>query len=187
MLTVVPYSGQEFYELDVKGFKRKLPLVQVSPDTWIAYFDSLGDRDFVSHCVEELKPHLEGCEILMTSESKGIALVHELAKNLGHDHYIVCRKERKSYMLDPISVSFKPITSAKKLELFIDGRYRKWLEGKKVGIVDDIVSTRQTIDGMEKLATEAGGKVVKKAAILVEGSPQKDIFSLGILPVFKKK
>ena len=58
MSTVLPYTGQEFYELDVKGFKRRLPLVQVSPDTWIAYFDSLGDRKFISHCVEELKPHL---------------------------------------------------------------------------------------------------------------------------------
>lgn len=187
MLTVVPYTGQEFYELDVKGFKRRLPLVQVSPDTWIAYFDSLGDRELITHCADELKPHLKDCDVLMTSESKGIALVQMLAEILGHERYIVCRKEHKPYMLDPASISFKPVTSTKKLELFIDGRYKQWLRGKRVGIVDDIVSTRQTVDAMEKLATEAGGTVVTKAAILVEGSPQEDIIHLGILPVFKKE
>lgn len=186
MELVLPYNGQSYYELNISGFKRKLPLVKVSNTTWIAYFDSLGDTDFISHCANELTPRLRGCDILMTSESKGIALVHEISKRLGHESFIVCRKERKPFMHEPITVPFKPITSAKELELCIDGRYREKLRNRKVGIVDDIVSTRQTIDAMETIVKNAGGIPQLKAAILVEGHSYEDIVSLGVLPIFKK-
>lgn len=186
-LEVIPYTGQKYYELVIQGFRRRLPLVQVSDDTWIAYFDSLGDRGFLSHCARILADRLRDVDVLMTAESKGIALVHEIAGRLGHPYYVVCRKEIKAFMKDPIVIRYKPITSAKELTLCIDGRYRERLEGKRVAIVDDIVSTGETIEAMKELARRAGGNVVKAAAILVEGSRRKDIISLGVLPLFKKQ
>ncbi|MEM2985948.1 MAG: hypothetical protein QXZ71_02705, partial [Candidatus Caldarchaeum sp.] len=86
--TVLEYDGRAFYELVVKEFRRQLPLIQVSPDTWIAYFDSLGDREFIAYCAKILADQLRDCEILVTSESKGIPLVHEIASILGHPRYI---------------------------------------------------------------------------------------------------
>ncbi|MEM0440910.1 MAG: phosphoribosyltransferase family protein [Candidatus Caldarchaeum sp.] len=184
--TVLPYDGREHYELVIKDFRRELPLIQVSPDTWIAYFDSLGDREFIAHCAKIIAEHLRDCEILVTSESKGIPLVHEIASLLGHPRYIVCRKERKAFMKDPIAVRFRPITSSKDLELIIDGRYIPYIKGRKVGIVDDIVSTRSTMEAMEKIVKMVGGHVVKKATVLVEGEHYPDVFYLGVLPIFKR-
>lgn len=183
---VLRYEGQEYYELEIKGFKRKLPLVQVSPDTWIAYFDSLGDKEFINHCAKELYKHLVTCDILMTTESKGIALVHELANMLNHGFYVVCRKEIKPFMRDPIFVSYKPITSSKELILCIDGRYKEKIVGKRVGIIDDIVSTGETLNAMEEIVMRAGGIVEKRAAILLEGNKRDDVIYLGILPIFKR-
>lgn len=184
---VLDYIGQKYYELEIRGFVRRLPLVKVNEDTWIAYFDSLGDRDFISHCAKELCRYLSDCDILITTESKGIALTHEVAQILGHSYYIVCRKEVKPFMLDPIVVRYRPITSSKELTLCIDGRYRERIAGKKVGIVDDIVSTGETINAMEKIVKIAGGEVIKRAAILVEGFKRDDVFSLGVLPIFKER
>ncbi|MEM3134056.1 MAG: hypothetical protein QXR32_07820, partial [Candidatus Caldarchaeum sp.] len=77
--TVLKYDGRPYYELVIRNFRRQLPLLQVSPDTWIAYFDSLGDREFIEHCARILAENLADCEVLVTSESKGIPLVHEIA------------------------------------------------------------------------------------------------------------
>ncbi|MEM2550364.1 MAG: adenine phosphoribosyltransferase, partial [Nitrososphaerota archaeon] len=96
--TVLPYDGREYYELNIAGLKRNLPLLKVSDDTWIAYFDSLGDKEFISHCAKILAERLVGSEVLMTSESKGIPLVHEIAGLLNHRYYIVARKEVKPFM-----------------------------------------------------------------------------------------
>ncbi|MEM4384451.1 MAG: hypothetical protein QXU44_10385, partial [Candidatus Caldarchaeum sp.] len=91
-----------------------------------------------------------------------------------------------AFMKDPIVVSYRPITSAKDLELVIDGRYVPYIRGKKVGIVDDIVSTKNTMEAMEKIVNLAGGIVTKKATVLVEGEHHKDVIYLGVLPIFKK-
>jgi len=134
-----------------------------------------------------MTPWMRDCDILVTSESKGIALVHEIASRLGHSRYVVCRKEKKPFMLNPIAVNFQPITASAPLELVMDGRYVEYLKGKKVGIVDDIVSTKQTLEAMESLVRMAGGNVVRKAAILVEGSERDDVAHLGVLPIFKRQ
>jgi len=184
--TVLPYDGREYYELDIAGLKRHLPLIQVNDDTWIAYFDSLGDREFISHCSRILVKKLEGSEVMMTSESKGIPLVHELAGLLNHRYYIVARKEIKSFMSNPLVVECRPITSRTTIKLAIDGRYVPRLSGKKVAIVDDIVSTKETLTALEELAKKAGAIIYKKVAILVEGATYDDVEYLGILPIFKK-
>jgi len=184
---ILPYRGHEFYEIEVEGIKRRLPLLRVSEDTWIAYFDSLGDREFISTCAEKLSQRLDGCEILVTSESKGIPLVHEIAKILGHSRYIVARKELKPFMLNPLVTECKPVTSKVPIKLCIDGRYTQYIRDRRVGIVDDIVSTRETLKALEKLVLMAGGKVYKKAAILLEGGIFEDVEYLGVLPIFKSE
>ncbi|MBI4258469.1 MAG: adenine phosphoribosyltransferase [Thaumarchaeota archaeon] len=184
--TLLPYKGQSYYDLEINGLKWRLPLIQVSPDTWIAYFDSLGDARFVNTSAEALAKHLRGCEVLMTSESKGVPLTHAIATRLGHNLYIVCRKEKKPFMVNPLTVTYRPVTSTKSLELCIDSRYVDKIKGKQVGLVDDIVSTKGTLDAMMMLVEKAGGVVTKKAAVLTEGKVYDDIISLGVLPIFKK-
>jgi len=184
--TVLPYRGEQYYTLRLQGLEWRLPLVQVAPDTWIAYFDSLGDARLVRSSAEALAPHFRDADILMTCESKGIALAHEIAARLGQDTYIVCRKERKAFMLDPLVERYKPVTASRELELCIDSRYVPRIRGRRVGVVDDIVSTRATVDAMVRLAERAGGRVVRKGAILVEGAIYDDIVYLGVLPIFKR-
>lgn len=184
---ILPYVGQKYYELRINNGTWKLPLVQVGLDTWIAYFDSLGDVRLVKESSEALAEHMKGCDILVTSESKGIALTHAIAAALGHKRFVVCRKEIKQSMVDPLVVRYRPITSQKELLLCIDSGVSAALKGKRVGLIDDIVSTRATIDAMEKLVVMAGGNVAARAAILVEGSAHTDIANMGVLPVFKKR
>lgn len=184
--TILPYDGREYYELNIAGLKRLLPLLKVSEDTWIAYFDSLGDKEFISHCAKILAEKIRGSEVLMTSESKGIPLVHEIAGLLNHSYYIVARKEIKSFMINPLVVECRPITSKSTVKLSIDGRYIPKLKDKKVAIVDDIVSTKETMNAIEELAKKAGAIIYKKVAILVEGGTYDDVEYLGILPIFKK-
>lgn len=183
---ILPYQNREYYEIEVEGIRRRLPLLKVSEDTWIAYFDSLGDREFISKCAEKLSERLRGCDILVTSESKGIPLVHEIAKILDHKRYIVARKELKPFMINPLVTECKPVTSKAPIKLCIDGRYVPFLKDKNVGVVDDIVSTRETLSALEKLVVMAGGRVYKKAAILLEGGIFDDVEYLGILPIFKQ-
>lgn len=183
---ILPYKGEQYYKLKLGGGSWKLPLIQVAPDEWIAYFDSLGDVKLIRYGAEELAKQLEDCDILLTSESKGIALAHEIAKKLGHEKFIVCRKEVKQSMLNPLVVKYRPITSKMDLSLCLDSRLAAFLKGKRVGIVDDIISTNATLEAMEKIVNLAGGRVVRRAVLLTEGGPRKDVVYLGVLPVFKK-
>ncbi|MDE1855874.1 MAG: adenine phosphoribosyltransferase [Candidatus Micrarchaeota archaeon] len=183
---ILKYTGQKSYTLRLGELSRELPLTKVSDDTWIAFFESLGDVELINSSAKELAKHLKDCEILLSSESKGISLIHEIATILGHQTFVVCRKERKGYMSNPISVRYRPITSATEKELFLDANVASALKGKKVGIVDDVVSSRATLDAMASITEKAGGKVVKRAVILAEGIEQPDVVSLGVLPIFKK-
>ncbi|MGI0141807.1 MAG: phosphoribosyltransferase family protein [Candidatus Micrarchaeales archaeon] len=184
---ILNYTGQKSYTLEVHGIKRKLPLIQVSDDTWIAYFESLGDVELINTSATALTKELSGCDILMSSESKGISLLQVIATKLGHKQFIVCRKSRKGYMQNPIMQRYKPITSDKEQELYLDSRFAEFLKGKNVGIVDDVVSSRATLDAMVAIVEKAGGKVARKAVILAEGKEQPDVISLAILPIFKRE
>ena len=181
-----PFDGQSHYELRLGRNSWKLPLVEVGNGTRIAYFDSLGEIILIKGGARILANEMKDCDIVLTSESKGIALAHEIASSLKHTRFIVCRKQVKSSMKNPIIVKYQPITSDKKLTLCLDSRTAKLLEGKKVGLIDDIVSTGATFDAMEKLVKKAHGKVQKRAALLLEGHTRPDILHLGVLPIFKK-
>lgn len=187
MAHILPFNGQPTYDLEIAGTVRTLPLIQVSPDTWIAYYYSLGDTEVIDRAARLLAPKMSGCEIFITTETKGIPLVHAIATYLGLKPYVVCRKEVRPFMLSPLIVRYKPITAKTEQELFIDGRDSKKLAGRKVGIVDDIVSTGETIQAMAELVRQAGGTVLRKAALLLEGDERKDVEHLGILPIFRSK
>lgn len=187
MAHILPYNGQPTYDLEIAGTVRTLPLIQVSPDTWIAYYYSLGDTEVIDRAARLLAPKMSGCEIFITTETKGIPLAHAIATYLGLKPYVVCRKEVRPFMLSPLVVRYKPITAKTEQELFIDGRDSKKLAGRKVGIVDDIVSTGETIQAMAELVSRAGGVVFGKAALLLEGDEREDVEHLGILPIFKSK
>lgn len=185
MAHILPFRGQPTYELEIAGTVRTLPLIQVAPDTWIAYYYSLGDTEVIDRAARELAPKLSKCEIFVTTETKGIPLTHAIATYLGLKPYVVCRKEIRPFMLSPMVVRYKPITAKTEQELFMDGRDVMKIRGKRVGIVDDIVSTGETLKAMVDLVQRAGGTVASKAALLLEGEELGGVDHLGILPVFK--
>ena len=185
MAHVLPFNGQTHYDLKIAGTVRSLPLIQVAPDTWIAYYYSLGDTEVIDRAARELAGKLEQCDILVTTETKGIPLAHAIATYLGLKPYVVCRKEIRPFMLSPLVVRYKPITAKTEQELYMDGRDAMKIRGKRAGIVDDIVSTGETLQAMADLVRQAGGEVLTLAAMLVEGDERTDIEHLGILPVFK--
>ncbi len=182
---ILPFRGQPTYDLEVAGTVRTLPLIQVAPDTWIAYYYSLGDTEVIDGAARILAPKLESCDLFVTTETKGIPLAHAIATYLGLKPYVVCRKEIRPFMLSPLVVRYKPITAKTEQELFMDGRDANKVKGKRIGIVDDIVSTGETLQAMVELVQQAGGQVVAKAALLLEGEEWKDVVHVGILPVFK--
>ncbi len=182
---ILPFRGQSTFDLEIAGTIRTLPLVQVAPDTWIAYYYSLGDTEVIDRAARLLAPRLATCEIFVTTETKGIPLTHAIATYLGLKPYVVCRKEVRPFMLSPLTVRYKPITAKTEQELFIDGRDAIKVKGKRVGIIDDIVSTGETLKAMVELVKHAGGEVVNKAALLLEGEEIPTVEHLGILPIFK--
>lgn len=184
---ILPFNGQTTYDLKIAGTVRTLPLIQVAPDTWIAYYYSLGDTEVIDRGARELAPKLTNCELFVTTETKGIPLAYAIAANLGLRPYVVCRKEIRPFMLSPLVVRYKPITAKTEQELYLDGRDAMKLRGKRVGIIDDIVSTGETLDAMAGLVRQAGGTVAARAALLVEGDERADVHHLGVLPIFKSK
>ncbi len=182
---ILPFRGQPTYDLELAGVVRTLPLIQVAPDTWIAYYYSLGDTEVIDRAARILAPKLKTCDLFVTTETKGIPLAHAIATYLELRPYVVCRKQILPFMLSPLVVRYKPITAKTEQELFLDGRDAMKVKGKRVGIVDDIVSTGETLQAMAGLVQQAGGTVVAKAALLLEGEEWKDVQHLGILPVFK--
>ncbi len=182
---ILPFRGQPTYDLHVAGAVRTLPLIQVAPDTWIAYYYSLGDTEVIDRAARILAPKLKDCDIFVTTETKGIPLAHAIATYLELKPYVVCRKGIKPFMLSPLVVRYKPITARTEEELYLDGRDAMKLKGKRVGIIDDIISTGETLQAMVDLVRQAGGEVIAKATLLLEGDERADVQHLGILPIFK--
>jgi adenine phosphoribosyltransferase len=183
---ILPYTGQTTYDLHVAGTVRTLPLIQVAPDTWIAYYYSLGDTEVIDRAARMLATKLADCDVFVATETKGIPLAHAVATYLGLKPYVVCRKEQRPFMLSPLVVRYKPITSGKEIELYMDGRDAAKLKGKRVGILDDIISTGATLRAMADLVQQAGGEVAARATILLEGDELEGVHHLGILPIFKR-
>jgi adenine phosphoribosyltransferase len=175
-----------FYELHVAGLTRQLPLCRVSDTLYIGAFVIFGDVELTEACARELLKVAPEHDILITAESKGIPLVYEMARQSGENKYLIARKAPKLYMKDIFSTEVNSITTAKTQVLCIDGEDAALMRGKRVIIVDDVISTGESLRAVEKLVRKAGGQVVGRMAILAEGDAKDrdDIIYLEKLPLF---
>lgn len=175
------------YEINIAGLVRELPVVQVADNLAIASFVLLGDAQLCIKAGEVLKDRLPECDYLITAEAKGIPLVQELARIMNMDRYFVARKSIKPYMTNPFVTEVYSITTQKKQILCLDESESKMIKGKRIVIVDDVISTGESLKAMENLVKRAGGNIVAEAAVLAEGDAAKrnDIVFLESIPVFK--
>jgi adenine phosphoribosyltransferase len=176
------------YTVQLAGLERRLPLFEIAPGLRIAVLNILGDTELVEACARALARRLDGTpfDLLVTAEAKSIPLAHAMAVVMGK-RYIVLRKTYKPYMGDPVKAETLSITTGKPQTLILDEKDRDLAKGKRVIIVDDVVSTGSTLEGMRKVMELAGAKVVAEAAIFTEGDPDSwsSIVALGHLPLFK--
>ena len=181
--------AQKTYTLQVAGVTRELPIVKISDDLAIASFVILGDTELVCAAAAQLVKKLPPVDILVTAEAKGIPLVFEMSRLLGMKRYIVARKSVKPYMESPIVDEVVSITTQKKQILCLDHNDASLVKGRRVAIIDDVISTGESVQTVERLVTKAGGIVVAKAAILAEGdaAQRDDIIFLEKLPLFPLK
>ncbi|MDR0426369.1 MAG: adenine phosphoribosyltransferase [Clostridiales bacterium] len=176
------------YTIDICGRKVELPLLAISPDVTIAFFNLHGNRELTDYCglklAEKIIP-LEA-EVLITAESKGLQLTHVIAGRLGHAYYAVARKSKKLYMQDGISAEVKSITTKEKQTFYLSAHDVSLIRNKRVAIVDDVVSTGGSLAALELLVARAGGRVAVKAAVLAEGeaAARADLTYLAALPLF---
>ena len=177
---------EEFYDVEVAGIRRRLPIVQISDKLAVASFVMLGDCELVCAAAAELKNKVPEADWIVTAEAKGIPLAHELAHCLGMSRYIVARKSVKPYMEHPLAVSVNSITTQKEQRLCLDGVDAEHIKGRRCLLVDDVISTGESINAIQKLVEEAGGEIVGKVCIMTEGDPEKHRgeIALGNLPLF---
>lgn len=176
------------YMLNVAGLKRELPICEVDDKLDIAAFIMFGDVELTVNCARELVKVAPEHDIIITAEAKGIPLAYEMARQLGVNRYLIARKGPKVYMKNPISVEVKSITTEKVQRLYIDKNDADFMNGKRVLIVDDVISTGESLSAIETLVEQAGGTIVGRMAALAEGDAQKreDITFLEPLPLFFK-
>lgn len=179
---------EKTYKMKVAGVERDLPICPVNEDLSIAAFVIFGDVELTCKCAEELIKRIPEHDVMIAAEAKSIPLIHEMARQMGVNKYILARKVPKLYMKDPMSVSVKSITTESVQTLHIDKSDADYMKGKRVLIVDDVISTGESIKAVEKLVELAGGNIVGKAAILAEGGAKDrdDIIFLEPLPLFIK-
>ena len=177
------------YEINIAGVIRKLPIIRVADTFSIASFVMLGDAEVVEKAALELLPKLPEFDYIVTAEAKGIPLAHEIATLKKMKRYIVARKNIKPYMQDPFVTEVYSITTQKKQILCLDREESDLIKSKKILIVDDVISTGDSLKAMETLIEKAGGQVIGRAAVLAEGSAadRKDIIFLNELPIFPVK
>ena len=175
-----------FYTMNVAGLKRDLPICPVNESLYIAGFVIFGDPELTECCARELLKKAPEYDYIITAEAKGIPLAHEMARQAGDERYILARKGPKLYMQDIVSVSVNSITTAKEQKLYLDGADAKRLRGKRVLIVDDVISTGESLKALEALVEYAGGNICGRMAILAEGDAQNrsDLIYLEKLPLF---
>jgi len=180
-------ANYETHAVEVAGLKRELPLFEIKPGLKIAILNILGDTELVQACARELAVKLKGVEydVLVTAEAKSIPLAYALSAETKKP-YVVLRKAYKLYMGDALKAETLSITTGQPQTLILDEKDRALMTGKKVVIVDDVISTGSTLQGMRMILDKAGSSVAAEAAIFTEGDRAQwmHIISLGHLPLF---
>ena len=174
------------YTLHVAGLTRELPIIKLSYDLSIASFVILGDTEIVKKTAPMIAKKLPEVDFVVTAEAKGIPLAYEISKILNLNEYIVARKSIKAYMEEPIEVEVNSITTTNSQKLYLNNQDANKIKGKRVALIDDVISTGQSLKALERLVEKAGANVVAKAAILAEGDAKdrKDIIFLEALATF---
>lgn len=174
------------YPMTIAGLKRELPLCKLNDNLYIGAFVIFGDVELTVAASKELLSRAPEYDYLITAESKGIPLVYEMARQAGDEKYLLARKSAKLYMKDVHCVEVKSITTAAVQKLYLDGEDAKLIKGKRILIVDDVISTGESLHALEELVNELGGEIVGRMAILAEGDAQQreDLIYLEKLPVF---
>ncbi|NMB30844.1 MAG: adenine phosphoribosyltransferase [Clostridiales bacterium] len=177
----------DYYTMEIAGLRRQLPICPINNKVSIAAFIMFSDVEITIASAKALIEKVPECDIIVTAESKGIPLAYEMARQLGKK-YIVTRKMKKLYMSDPYMVEVKSISTDRVQSLYLDKSEADALNGKNVLIVDDVISTGESLHAMEVLINQSGGNIVGKCAVLAEGDAAKrdDIIYLEELPLFFK-
>lgn len=175
------------YEMKIAGCKRKLPICSVNDKLDIAAFVMFGDVEITVKSAKKLLKKCPDFDVIVTAEAKGIPLAYEMARE-SKKPYVVARKGLKLYMQNPIGVDVKSITTEKEQHLYLSEDKANLIKGSRVLIVDDVISTGESLTALEKLVEEAGGKIAARAAVLAEGdaADRTDIVFLEKLPLFFK-
>nr|MBQ8890880.1 adenine phosphoribosyltransferase [Clostridia bacterium] len=177
------------YRLKVAGLERDLPLCPIADDLYIGAFILFGDVELTERCAAALLEKAPEHDVLITAESKGIPLGYEMCRLSGKNRWVLARKSVKLYMKDVVKCETQSITTSAKQTLYIDGADAEYMKGKRVLIVDDVISTGGSLLSLENLVRQAGGNIVGKMAVLAEGdaTEREDIIFLEKLPLFNGK
>jgi len=176
-----------FYKIDIDGLQRDLPICRVTDDLYIGAFIMFGDVELTEHCAKKLLEKVPDFDYIVTPEAKSIPLAYEMSKQSGKQ-YVVARKATKAYMKEPFMVNVKSITTMNTQLLVLDKVEAELIKGKRILIVDDVISTGESLKATEELVKKAEGNIVAKVAPLAEGDAcdRKDIIFLQKLPLFDK-
>lgn len=174
------------YRMQVAGLWRELPICKVNDSLYIAGFVIFGDQELTVACARELLKKAPEYDYIITAEAKGIPLAHEMARQTGAKRYFLARKSPKLYMTGVFSSTVKSITTAKEQTLYLDAADAELIKGKKILLVDDVISTGESLSALEVLVEKAGGTIAGRMAVLAEGDAQtrEDIIYLHKLPLF---
>lgn len=174
------------YNMTIAGVNRDLPICKLNDDLAIAAFVIFGDVELTTACAKALLEKVPEFDYMLAPEAKAIPLIYEMAKQSGRNDYLLVRKNKKAYMDGVFEVTVKSITTANVQKLYMDGADARKMQGKRVLILDDVISTGDTLRAVEELVAQAGGTVVGRAAILAEGDAisREDIIYLEPLPLF---
>ena len=174
------------YPMTVAGVRRELPICKVTDTLYIAGFVIFGDQELTVACARELLAKAPEYDYIITAEAKGIPLAHEMARQSGAAKYFLARKAPKLYMTGVFESSVKSITTAKEQTLYLDTADAELMKGKRILIVDDVISPGESLLALEKLVEKAGGIIAGRMAVLAEGDAQdrEDLIYLEKLPLF---
>ena len=177
-----------FYELNVAGLKRNLTLCPVTEDLYIAGFIMIGDPELSRECAKELLKKVPDYDYILTAETKGIPLAHEMAELRGDEKYFVARKGKKLYMSGVFECNVKSISTEKTQTLYLDTADAELMKGKRILIADDVVSTGESAYALGELVRQAGGVTVGICTVLSEGeaASRPDVIYLEKLPLFDR-
>ena len=180
--------SQMYYKMKIAGLDRALPLCPINDELMIGAFVIFGDPELTTACARELLERAPEYDYMISAEAKGIPLVHEMARLAGNQKYFLARKSPKLYMTGVFEAELHSITTAKDQKLYLDTADAELMKGKRILIVDDVISTGESLSAIEHLVKKAGGNVVGKMTVLAEGNAQdrEDLIYLEKLPLFDK-